>query len=225
MTIHELERELRDSRQAFAARVEPPAGLRNLGWTIGLIGLLAAPFLLVAGRRLDAVAGIALCAVLASVVVVVGLLRARRSLGPLRETYLAHGWVSRQAPTGLVNDTSDEGNGVVRRDLGLVADRRDEGNPVVLVGGLGVPAESIEAAAAASRDHLAAMTPDDARALSRLLQEGLHRDWDASRHFPVPSGMFVTVRTGRSPFVLVIPAADGSGRPRYYAVRENSPRR
>ena len=223
MTIDELERELTATPAGFAARVEPPAGLRNVGMTIGVIGLLAAPFLLVPGRRRDTLVGIVLWTGVALVVVVLGLVRERLSLKPLRARYLARGWVSRQEPTGLVKDSSDEGNGVVRRDLGLGTGGRDDGTPVVLVGGPGVTAERIEAAAAAAREHLMAMTPEESRAFSlRVLGEGLYRDWDASRHFPVPAGMFVTVQTGRSPFVLVIPASGGSGRPRYYAVREPS---
>lgn len=224
MTIDELERELTDTRRGFAARVEPPAGVRNVGMTFGVMGLLVTPFLLVPGRRRDLLVGLGLWAVVALVVVLLGLVRERLSLKPLRERYLARGWVSRQAPTGLVKDSSDEGNGVVRRDLGLGSAGRDDGTPVVLVGGPGVSRESIESAAAAAREHLMRMTPEQARAFSlRVHEEGLYRDWDASRHFPVPSGMSVTVQTGRSPYVLVVPAVNGSGRPRYYGVRERGP--
>ena len=51
--------------------------------------------------------------------------------------------------------------------------------------------------------------------------QGLYGDGDAARLFSVPEGMLCTVQKGRSPFVLVIPAAEGARRqrPGFYGIR------
>jgi hypothetical protein len=68
------------------------------------------------------------------------------------------------------------------------------------------------------------MTDEQARLFSSRVREGLYREVDAATLFPVPPGMFFTVRMGASPFVLVIPAAGRLRRTqRYYGIRVPHP--
>lgn len=221
MDIAELEGELA-TRNGFAARVAPPAGLRNVGLFIGVLGIFAAVGALVQGRGgTAALSALSLFLAAGLVVVVLGLMKERWSTRPLHAAYVARGWVSRQVPCGLVQDNSGDST-IVRRDRSLVSDLGDDANPVVLVGGPGQSAESVEAAAAAARDDLVGMSTDQAWELAqRVWGEGLYRDSEAAGFFPVPRGMSITVQTGLSPFILVIPAPRGSrrGRSRYYAIK------
>ncbi len=227
MTIAELEGELA-TRRGFATRVEPPAGLRNVGFFIGVVGLLAAAGSLAQGRGgRAALSALVLCLAVGLVVVVLGLMKERRSTRPLHQKYVARGWVSLQVPCGLVQDNSGDST-TVRRDRSLDSGVSEDATPIVLVGGPGQSAESIEAAGAAARDDLARMTRDEASTFAqRVHGEGLHRDSDAARFFPVPPGMSITVHQGRSPFVLVIPASNRSlrGRCRYYGIKTPRQRR
>ena len=146
----------------------------------------------------------------------------RLGIRPIRRKYQADGWVSAQAPTGLVYDSSDEGNGLVRRDENLMSGRREHSTPVVLVGGRGTSRATVEAAAAAVRDEVVGLTDDEARALSyRVRWEAIYRASDPALMMPVPAGMHLTRQAGKSPYVLLIPAADGRrrGRPHFYGIK------
>lgn len=221
MTIDELEAELA-TRKGFAARVEAPGLLRNLAALLGIVGLLLVAGAVKSGSPALPVLVVCLASVL--VVAVLAMLTERRSMRPLHQQYLARGWVSQQVPTGLVADNSGDGGGeTVMRESVLVSGRRDRAETrIVLVGGAGQPAEAIEAAAAATRDELSGMTWHESFTFSQKVWAlGYRRGGDAARAFPVPPGTLLTVETGRSPFVVVIPASTRSrrGRPRFYAVR------
>jgi hypothetical protein len=209
------------TRKGFAALVERPAGLRNTGIGVGFVGLVFGALLLLVGRAADSLRVIALCLGVGLVVVIVGLVHERLRLPRAHQQYLAHGWVSVQVDTGLVRDSSGEGNSVVRRDLGLDSETHHGCTPVVLVGGREASPEDVGAAGAAARNDVRRMTDEQARLFSPRVSEGLYRDADAATLFPVPPGMFLTVRTGSSPFIVVIPAAGGwrRTRQRYYGMK------
>ena len=148
MNIEELETELA-TRRGFLARVEPRAGLRNVGLFLGVLGLLAAVGGVVKGRAVDGLLGLAVFLAWGWSWSCSGLLKERWATGRLHADYLARGWVSLQAPTGLVEDNTGDST-LVRRDHGLdpEPDRgtRELGDPVVLVGGRGQTAHDVEAA-------------------------------------------------------------------------------
>jgi hypothetical protein len=93
------------------------------------------------------------------------------------------------------------------------------------VGGREASPEAVEAAGAAARENVLRMNDEQARLFGpRVACEALYRDVDAATLFPVPPGMFLTVRTGSSPFVVVIPAAGGWRRTqRYYGIKVPEP--
>lgn len=224
MTIEELEAELA-TRKGFAARVQPPALLWNVGAVVAIVG-----FFLVTGAVMQGAATLALNVLAVSSVVTLllfglGLVEERRKLRPLHEEYLARGWLSTQVPSGLVVDNSGDGGS----ESVLYSGRRDRTQTrIVLVGGPGQPAEVIEAAAAATRDELSRMPWRERFEFGeRVREEGYRRGGDASRVYPVPPGTLLAVETGRSPFVVVIPASNRSrrGRPRFYAVKTPRPPR
>ena len=107
MNIEELETELA-TRRGFLARVEPRAGLRNVGLFLGVLGLLAALGGVVKGRAVHGLLGLAFFLALGLAVVLLGLLKERWATGRLHADYLARGWVSLQAPTGLVVDNTGD---------------------------------------------------------------------------------------------------------------------
>ena len=220
MDIGEIEEQLA-TRKGFAALVERPAGLRNTGMGVGFAGLVLGGLLLLVGRAADSLRLIAPCLVVGLVVVIAGLVHERLWLPRAHQRYLAHGWVSVQVDTGLIRDTSGDSS-TVERDLSRGSETRSGRTPVVLVGGREASPEDVEGAGAAARNDVLRMTDEQARLFGpRVACEGLYRDIDAATLFPVPPGMFVTVRTGSSPFVVVIPAAGGwlRSRPRYYGIK------
>lgn len=219
MNIGEFEEELA-TRKGFAARVERPAGVRNVAVGVAVILLLAGAYPLRVDRSAVALSAMALSLGIGVAVVIAGLVVERLRLLRAHQRYLARGWVSVQVDTGLVRDDSGDAT-TVERDLSPGSETRSGRPPIVLVGGREVSPEEVEAAGAAARDDVLRMTDEQARLFCRRVRERLYRDIDAATLFPVPPGMFLTVRTGSSPFVVVIPAPGGGGRTRqrYYGIK------
>lgn len=217
-------KELLATRRGFAARVERRMGLRNLGMGVGFVGLVFGALLLLVGRAADSLLLLGLCLGVGLVVVLGGLVHERLRLPLEHRRYLAHGWVSVQVDTGLIQDSSGDSS-TVERDLSPGSETRSGRTPVVLVGGRAASPEAVEAAGAAARDDVLRMTDEQARLFGpRVACEGLYRDIDAATLFPVPPGMFLTVRTGGSPFVVVIPAGGRWRRTqRYYGIKVPHP--
>jgi len=223
VNIGEIKEQLA-TRKGFAARVERRMGLRNLGMGVGFVGLVFGTLLLLVGRAADSLRLLTSCLSIGLAVVLAGLVHERLRLPLEHRRYLAHGWVSVQVDTGLIRDDSGDGS-TVERDLSPGSERRSGRTPIVLVGGREASPEEVEAAGAAARDDVLRMTDEQARLFAlRVNFEGLYRDVDAATLFPVPPGMFLTVRTGSSPFVVVIPPAGLRRRtPRYYGIKVPPP--
>jgi hypothetical protein len=138
------------TRKGFAARVQRRMGLRNLGMGVGFVGLVFGALLLLVGRAADSFLLLRACLGVGLVVVLAGLVHERLRLPLEHRRYLAHGWVSVQVDTGLIQDNSGDSS-TVERDLGPGSETRSGRTPVVLVGGREASPEEVEAAGAAAR--------------------------------------------------------------------------
>lgn len=223
MTIDELRAQLR-TPEGFAARVRPPHGLRTTGIVLtgGVLALGGIP--LVVGRQWEAWPGLLLLVAGGLLVVLAGLARERLLARALHEAYLDRGWVTVQAPTGLVRDDSGESS-TVRRDATLTpeprADEMDAALPIVLVGARDTPVEVVAADARSLRERVRTMEHDRLQDLChRAVARVIYRDVPASDQLPVPDGTLLTVRHGTADFVVVVPPRPGGRRrrPRYHAV-------
>ena len=220
MILEQLQAEL-TSRRGFAARVEPPKGLRHLGGGV-IVVFLHCGVMLAIQRRWDAWPSLVASVALGLVIMLAGLVRERLLLRSLHTAYRERGWVTAQAPTGLVRE-SGETSTWLRRDHALTSgDVGDDTEPVVLVGGPGTDPARVVDGARATRERLTALSVEAEKELcNRLQTKVLYRDQDAAPHLPVPAGTRLTIQTGVSDFVLVIPARAGARRrrPRYFGIR------
>ena len=226
MTIEELQAEL-ISRRGFAARVQPPRGLRHFGGGI-LILLVLVGATVVFERQWDAWPGLVAWGLVGLLVIVAGLLHERVRLRWIHSAYRERGWVTAQVPSGLVRESGDASTWL-RRDTAITSGEADEHVETdVLVGGPGLAPESLRSAAAKVRERLAPLSKDAERALGNRLQTTvLDRDEDAAPHLPVPRGTRLAMQTGSSGFVVAVPPREGSRgrRPRYYGIRHTDPDR
>ena len=220
MTLEQLQAEL-TSRRGFAARVEPPKGLRRFGAGVILVFVLFGGIGLAVQGRWEAWPSVLAWVAVGLVVLLAGLVRERLLLRSMHTAYRDRGWVASQVPIGLVRDDSGEGSSRLRRDTALTSGKVDDATLVVLVGGPDTPGANVRAGAQATRESLARLTPEAERDLcERLRTRVLYRDQDAAAFLPVPSGTRLTVQAGSSAFVLVIPAREGRRRgPGYHAIR------
>lgn len=223
MTVDELEPELA-TYEGFAARVEAaPGRWRQVGAGFVLLGIMLLLGSLVDGRGRYGLVALAVCGLPGVALTVLGGVTERRTLRFLHAAYLERGWLAMQVPTGLVLDLGGDST-IVRRAWVDARGGRERGNPVVLVSAPGQAPEVLEEAAVATVESLADLPLLEASAVTQRIQAVLP-PWgggDATRVFAVPDGTLLAERTGRSPFVVVVPPAHRSrkSRPRCYAVKE-----
>jgi len=221
VTIEELQAELA-TRRGFAARVQPPQGLRNFGGGILFVLVLVAVMVLFQREWATAWPGLAAWGLVGLAVIMVGLLHERARLRWIHAAYRERGWVAAQVPSGLVRESGDASTWL-RRDTAITSGEADEHvETVVLVGGPGVTSATLRSAAATARERLAPLSKDAERELGNRLQTTvLDRDEDTAPHLPVPRGTRLAMQAGSSGFVVVVPPRAGSrrGRPRYYGIR------
>jgi hypothetical protein len=190
----------------FAKRVKGPDGLFRVAGQVGIIGVLVAAFVGFAQAQwVAALTDLAAFVVIALVLCLAGIARSRISVAGMHTAYLGRGWIAAQSPIGFVKDSSDEGNGVVLRDLSVGSGTRVPGSPIVLVGGRHTLAAEVDATAATVRAWVLGITDAEARVVAERVHDATYDGRDASAVLPdVPTGMHLAAAEGLDPLVLAV---------------------